>query len=246
MEQEIPSLERALAADDRTGAEDAWRSAYSDYLRLGAVYLTGSIATLNERINGNAGGISGGVASPQFAGLHRIEYGLWTGAEPSSLLPWAEQLKRDVHTLRGMLGRVVISPLEYATRAHEILEDAIRDLLSGADVPWSGEGVLATDAGLEATEEVVSTLQPLLKGREGVGQVVNAELAPLRATIAGLARAHGGQLPSNAQLSQLESESLDSAMGDALEALAQVPGALETEVVPQTPQIPAHAVRIDP
>jgi high-affinity iron transporter len=246
MEQQIPRLEQTLATDNRTGAESAWRTAYADYLRLGAVYLTGSIATLNQQINGNAGGLPGGVASPGFAGLHRIEYGLWTGAEPRGLLIWAERLKSDVHTLRETIGEVAITPLEYATRAHEILEDAIRDLLSGADVPWSGEGVLATDAGLEATEEVISTLQPLLKGREGAGQVVNAELPPLRSTIRALAAAHGGRLPSDNQLSQQEAESLDSAMGDALEALAQVPGALETEIPPETPQIPSHDVRIDP
>ncbi len=246
MEQEIPALEQSLAAGDRSSAEAAWRVAYSDYLRLGAVYLTGSIAALNERINGNAAGLTGGVASPQFEGLHRIEYGLWTGAEPRSLVVWAERLEKAVQALRGQLGEVSITPLEYATRAHEILEDAVRDLLSGADVPWSGEGVLATDAGLEATEEVLSTLQPLLKGREGVAPVAEGELAQLRSTIASLARAHGGRLPGDTQLDQQEAESLDSAIGGALEALAQVPGALETEVPPQTPQIPAHDLRIDP
>ena len=49
-----------------------------------------------------------------------------------------------MHRLREVLPGASITPLEYATRAHEILEDAQRDLLSGADVPWSGEGVLAT------------------------------------------------------------------------------------------------------
>ena len=56
--------------------------------------------------------------------------------------------QRNVHRLSGVLAKVSIEPLEYATRAHEILEDAARDLLSGTDVPWSGEGVLATNAGL--------------------------------------------------------------------------------------------------
>jgi high-affinity iron transporter len=148
--------------------------------------------------------------------------------------------------MRGALGQVSITPLEYATRAHEILEDAVRDLLSGADVPWSGEGVLATDAGLEATERVVATLQPLLKGREGVGQLVDAALPPLRSVIAALAVAHDGRLPSNTQLSQEQAESLDGAIGGALEALAQVPGALETELPPQTEQIPARNLKIDP
>ena len=77
-----------------------------------------------------------------------------------------------VARLRRDLPSVSITPLEYATRAHEILEDAQRDLLSGADVPWSGEGLLATDAGLEATKEVVSTLRGLLIRSGGDGSVV--------------------------------------------------------------------------
>ena len=38
----------------------------------------------------------------------------------------------------------------------------MRDLLSGTDVPWSGEGVLGASAGLAATRELLRTLSPLL------------------------------------------------------------------------------------
>ena len=74
------------------------------------------------------------------------------------------------------LPSVQITPLEYATRAHEILEDAQRDLLSGADVPWSHEGLLATAAGLTPHVEVLATLQPLLDGREGTIETVDFSL----------------------------------------------------------------------
>jgi iron uptake system EfeUOB component EfeO/EfeM len=246
MESQVERLQRALAANDRTGAQVAWRAAYVSYLRLGAVYLVGPLATLNQAIDGNASGLPGGTASPQFTGLHRIEYGLWTSAEPRTLLSQARQLNLNVRRLRGMLGKVSIEPLEYATRAHEILEDAARDLLSGADVPWSKEGVLATDAGLQATEEVIATLHPLLVGRENTTPIVKTELAALRSAIASLAAAHGGQLPSNSQLTQAQAELLDGTLGGTLEALSQVPGALETELPPQIPQIPKRDMRIEP
>src|SRR6202044_675195 len=152
MESQVKRLQSALAANNRTAAQEAWRAAYARYLRLGAVYLVGPLATLNQAIDGNPGGLPGGTASPQFTGLHRLEYRLWTSAQPRTLLSQARQLNLNVHRLRGVVGKVSIEPLEYATRAHEILEDAARDLLSGADVPWSQEGVLATNAGLQATE----------------------------------------------------------------------------------------------
>ncbi len=246
MESQVRRLQSALATNDRTAAQEVWRAAYVRYLRLGAVYLVGPLATLNQAIDGNAGGLPGGTTSPQFTGLHRIEYGLWTSAEPRTLLSQARQLNRNVHRLRGVLGKVSIEPLEYATRAHEILEDAARDLLSGADVPWSKEGVLATNAGLQATEEVIATLHQLLVGRENTIPIVKTELAALRSVIASLAAAHGGRLPSNAQLTQAQAELLDGTLGGALEALSQVPGALETELPPQIPQIPKRDVRIAP
>ena len=92
----------------------------------------------------HANGLEGGVSNPRFAGLHKIEYGLWSGAAPRSLVGTADQLEVAVRKLRDVLPGASITPLEYATRAHEILEDAQRDLLSGADVPWSGEGPLGT------------------------------------------------------------------------------------------------------
>ena len=246
MKSQIAQLQDALAAGDRTGAQNAWRGAFFDYLELGAVYLEGPIAGLNQAIDGNAGGLAGGSASPQFSGLHRLELGLWTGASLQSLVSWTRRLSLDVARLGVILPHAQIAPLDYATRAHEILEDAVRDLLSGTDVPWSGEGVLGTAAGIAATSEVISTLRPLLIPRDAVLPAVDAQLGVLKAAMASIKAAHGGRLPTNAQLTQQQAELLDNAIGGALEALAQVPGALETTSTPVIAQIPRSAIRIDP
>jgi iron uptake system EfeUOB component EfeO/EfeM len=246
MQGQIAQLQHALSAGDRTGAQNAWRDAFVDYLKLGAVYLQGPIAGLNQAIDGNSGGLVGGSASPRFSGLHRLELGLWTGERLQSLVPWAKRLRVDVARLRVLLPHVQIAPLDYATRAHEILEDAVRDLLSGTDVPWSGEGVLGTAAGIDATSEVISTLRPLLIPRDAVLPAVDAQLRVLQAAMASIKAAHGGRLPTNAQLTQQQSELLNSAIGGALEALAQVPGALEAAPTPATAQIPRRSARTDP
>jgi iron uptake system EfeUOB component EfeO/EfeM len=243
MRAPIDALAAALAANDRGAAQSAWEAAYARYLHLGAVYLEGPVADLDQRIDGNPGGLSGGTASPRFTGLHRIEYGLWSGAAPSSLLPYARQLKTDVGALGVELRHVTIDPLDYATRAHEILEDAQRDLLSGTDVPWSQQGVLGTAAGLAATQEVVATLHPLLS--PNLVTVLNSDLGQLSGVFDALRMAHGGALPTNAELSQTESERLDAALGQALEGLSQVPGALETATPPTIPPIPAKDLEID-
>jgi len=245
MESRISQLERALASGDRSGAQKAWRGAFADYLTLGAVYLEGQIEGLNQAIDGTAGGLRAGTASRHFTGLHRLELGLWTGAALRSLEPWGRLLAADVSKLRRTLPHVRISPLDYATRAHEILEDAVRDLLSGTDVPWSGEGVLGTDAAVIATSHVVKTLAPLLNTSESVLGVDSA-LTALRSTIASIRSEHGGLLPTNSHLTQRQSERLDASVGMALEGLAQIPGALETAIPTRTPPIPRGALRADP
>jgi iron uptake system EfeUOB component EfeO/EfeM len=249
--RDAAALTLALQAGSRAGAEQAWRATYSDYLELGAVYLTGALAELNRRIDGTPGGLPGGVASPRFTGLHRIEHGLWTGAAPASLAPVGAQLQRDLATMAAKLPHAQLTPLEYTLRAHEILEDAQRDQLSGTDVPASGEGVLGTEAGLTATEHVIATMYLLLHpGQDdeevAIGPRIETELAALRAVFTAIERAHGGRLPANQALGRSESEALQGALGGALEALAQVPPNLETEPAPKPIQIPKSDEKIDP
>jgi len=245
METQLGRLQAALAGGERADAESAWRGAYADYLRLGAVYLDGQtaldarVAKLNLEIDGTSGGLPGGVSNARFTGLHRIEYGLWSGSSPQALTAYAGALATNVHELAAVLPRAEITPLEYATRAHEILEDAARDFLSGMDVPWSGEGVLATDAGLQATERLIATLAPVVGTTERVMPTVTEELGHLRSVFDGLQAAHGGLLPSNSELTSEQSEQLDGTLQGALEALSQVPGVLETEAPSTVPRIPA-------
>lgn len=255
VEAGLPELRAALAAGDRRLAETYWLKVWSDYLHLGGVYLQGRIAALNQAIDGSPGGLSGGTASPHFIGLHRIEFGLWTGAAPQSLVPYLDGLATNVRRMRALLPHVQISPLAVATRTHEILEDAVRDLLSGADVPWSGAGVAGTQAGVVATRELISTLRPLLKepvalqsdppANPRTPAVADADLDVLQHELDVLAGVHGGRLPTNAQLTQPQAERLDGDVGQALEGLAQIPGMLETTTPQATPKIPASGVKVD-
>jgi high-affinity iron transporter len=236
----ITRLERALRANRLRAARQAWRGAYERWLHLGAVY--GAFGALNDAIDGTPGGLPRGAGDPHFTGLHRLERGLWRGDAPAhELLDLTIRLGEDVRLLIGHLPSVQITPLEYATRAHEILEDAQRDLLSGVDVPWSGEGVLATAAGLAATREVLATLRSLLDGREGTIETVEFGLARLAGALAAVRRDHDGRWPALSQLSQRESELLNGTLGAALEALDAVPGTLETRVPPPTPSLPSAA-----
>jgi hypothetical protein len=230
-------LGRTLAAGRLAAAELAWESTWADYLRLGAVY--GLFSEQNQAIDGTPGVLPGGSSDPHFVGLHRIEMGLWTGASLGSLIGYDRLLETDLERLHGVVAHVRFTPLEYATRSHEIIEDAQRDLLSGMDVPWSGEGVLGTAAALAATEEVFHTLEPLISGRENTEGEVRTELLTLRGLLDSISRRHRGIYPSLSELGAYEHEQLNGYVAGALSALEQMPGVLETKVRRPVPKLPA-------
>jgi iron uptake system EfeUOB component EfeO/EfeM len=229
------ALGSALAVGDPAAAQRSWESTWSDYMHLGAVY--GLFGELNQRIDGNPGDVPGGVTDPNFTGLHRLEMGLWTGEPLRSLVVYDDKLERDLAQLRSLVPTMKITPLEYATRSHEILEDAQRDLLSNMDVPWSRQGVLGTAAGVAATEELFHTLEPLLGGRENTEGEVRTELLMLGELLRTIRRKHHGGYPSLPQLSIYEREQLDGYVAGALSALDQMPGVLETEIHRAPPKL---------
>jgi high-affinity iron transporter len=219
MDRHVRALSRALRGGDRARARRAWTGAYEDYTRMGAAY--GALGDLEAAI---------------VADRERLERGLWRGASLQALRPAAARLERDARTLRRVVGRVEITPLDYATRAHEILEDAQRDMLSGAAAPYSGAGVHATAASLDATEAVVGTLRGVLAERSALAPVETG-LDRLRRELAAIRRTHGGRWPTLDDLSRSERQRLNGRLGAGLELLARIPGALETIYPPAIPRI---------
>ena len=226
VEAGVDRLRAALAAGDVAAAKRAWLDAYDHYLRLGAAY--GALGALDEAIDGNPGRLPGGTRSPQFTGLHRIEMGLWTGEAPSKLIAPAAYLAAKVKHLQTVVRTIQIDPLTYATRAHEILEDAQRDMLSDVDAPWSGAGLRATFDSLAATEFVVRTLRPLLNGRDSTIEPVETEEARFHQTLEQVRKENGGEWPTLEQVTPEQHARVDGGLGSLLERLSAIPGALET------------------
>jgi hypothetical protein len=229
-------LTAALRRDDRVGARAAWQRADSAFNRVGAAY--GALGALGDALDGGAGGLPRGVRDPHWSGLKRIEHGLWSDARlrPRALAPLGAKLQRDVARLRRVLGRSEITPLDYATRAHEILEDVQRDQ-HGRGTP-SGSAVRATADGLAATNVVLATLASVLRGRGDARSQATSALRRLGTALAAIRAAHHGAYPPVAALSLREHQTLTGRLGAALEALRGIPGELETQLPPKVARIP--------
>jgi iron uptake system component EfeO len=235
MARAVSALRGAIVAGDRAAARRAWRDAYREWVRIGAAY--GALGRLGTAIGGTPGRLPRGVRDPRFTGLHRVEHGLWTAAPLPSVAAPAARLARDVARLPRTLRRLPVTAPDYATRAHEILEDALRDQLSGREAPWSGAGLQTTAAAFAATRWVIGTLRPALRGRGDALPVVASQLRAMGGELRAVRTAHAGRLPALRRLSRAERERVQGRLGALLEALAAIPGALETRATPAIPPL---------
>ena len=231
---EVDVLRAAIARHDMAAARAAWLEADARYESIGAAY--GAFGDLDAAINGRPAGLPGGVRSPDFTGLHRVELALWQHRSTPEASAPAADLTRAVARLRTKVASMTIDPLEYSLRAHEVLEDGIHLQLSGQASPWSGAALVALRAEVKGTNVVLQTLEPMLVRRDAGGALPLARraLRRLSDTLNRLERSDGS-LPRWDRLGQRDRELVDGLTAGAAEQLAYVP-----EIIDPRPPRPAQ------
>ncbi|TNC26196.1 iron permease [Amycolatopsis alkalitolerans] len=216
---QVDTLRGALAAGNLDAAKADWLPAQLTWERVGAAY--GSFGDLADAIDGQPDGFPDGVQDKDFTGLRRLEYGLWHGQGAAELTPIADKLARDVASLRQQLPTVTADPADLPVRAHEILEDASRDKLSGMSDQGAGTGYQETLADVDGTRVVLDELAPLIEQRRpGLVATAKAQLSTLEQAL----EATSGS-PETAPLSRRQH--VNAAIGQVLETLSLIPDLLE-------------------
>jgi high-affinity iron transporter len=218
-----------LLGDDIAGnhldkARTDWLTAHRTYSSLGAAY--GTFEDFDQKINGRADGLTDGVNDKDFAGFHRIEYGLWHGQSASELKAPAQQLAAAVVGLQKAFPAQDFDPGDLPLRAHEILENTLQFELTGDTDEGSGTNLATADANLAGTRELLTVLQPLLTTRSPkLLRTVDADIARLQKLLDS-ARHGAGWTPVD-RLDETTRARLNGATGQLLEDLAPVPDLLE-------------------
>jgi high-affinity iron transporter len=185
---QLATLQSRLRAGDIAGARSAWLEAHLSWLRLGqddAGY--GAFGTLGNRIDGTADGDVGTTSSPSFTGFHRVEFDLWHRHDVPAARTDAALLGRLVSSVNQRvlsqdLPDTTLALDSWALRCHEILEDALRDTLSGNDDYGSHTGLAAVGADAAATREMLRVLSGLIDARApGLVRTATRELAAIDA-----------------------------------------------------------------
>ncbi|HTZ45646.1 MAG TPA: EfeM/EfeO family lipoprotein [Jatrophihabitans sp.] len=221
----VVKLRIGLLGSDRTEAQRRWLAAQLTWQQIGAAY--GSFGTYGNAISGLANGLPAGVADPAFTGLHRVEYGLYHGASSRELRASVDRLAVDINGLRRNLDTVPIVPTDMPIRCHEILEDSLRDHLTGQSDYGSGMAYALTSADVLATRELMSLLKPLLPPAPPGHSLDDLSAAALNVLDAALAatQVHGAW-PSYPSLTKQQRQPVNGAIGGALEVLSRYPSTL--------------------
>jgi iron uptake system EfeUOB component EfeO/EfeM len=222
---DVARLRAGLPGNDRSSAQRRWLAAQFTWQQVGAAY--GSFGAAGTAIGGLANGLPQGTADPAFTGLHRIEYGLYHGEKLPELRGHVDALAATVDDLRRTLGKLPIVPTDMPIRCHEILEDALRDHLSGQDDYGSGMAYALTSGDVLGTRVVLEELKPLIPtpvlGHSPYDQS-KAALDKLDAALN--ASKVDGRWPVYPSLTKHQRQPVNAAIGAALEALYRIPSAL--------------------
>jgi high-affinity iron transporter len=217
---EAAALNSAIDAGDLAAARAAWLPAQLTWERVGAAY--GSFGDLADAIDGLPQGLPLGVNDPGFTGLRRLEYGLWHGQPAAGLAPVSVRLTQDVATLQDKLPSLTVNPKDMPIRLHEILEDALRDHLSGMSDQGAGSGYAETLADVDGTRVVLGELQSLINERKpGLVAAVTPQLDALRSTLQAVQQDD----PTTAPIAVRQR--VNAAVDQVLETISPVPDLLE-------------------
>lgn len=231
VDSDVSALAGAIGAGNFAEARSTWLTAHLAWLAIGqddGAY--GCFGELGGEIDGTSAGLVDGTSSPDFTGFHKIELDLWTDDDLTAAAT-------DTSTLEQLLAQLVAIPLtselpgnpqglaNWVLRPHEILEDALRDTLTGNDDYGSGTGLASLTSDVAATKELLTfvapTLDPLapdlMARAEGDLQSIMAAVDSTQVNGAWVAVS---ALPTG------QREKVDAAVDATLETLAPVPDLL--------------------
>jgi high-affinity iron transporter len=222
---DVARLRAGLPGNDRSSAQRRWLAAQLTWQQVGAAY--GSFGPAGAAISGLAKGLPQGVADASFTGLHRIEFGLYQGEKLPDLRSHVDRLAADVDSLRASLDKLPIEPTGMPIRCHEILEDSLRDHLSGQFDYGSGMAYALTSGDVLATRVVLEELKPLIPTPVLGHSPYDLSKAALDKLDSALnASRIGGHWPNYSTLTKHQRQPVNGAIGAALEALYRIPSVL--------------------
>ncbi|WP_349865761.1 EfeM/EfeO family lipoprotein [Leifsonia sp. WHRI 6310E] len=211
LQQQVAALSADAEEGDLAAAKRDWLAAHTTYETLGAAY--DAFGDVGDQIDG--------LPRDGLTGFHLVESQLWGGAAPATVAASTAQLAAEVGSLAGTFADAEIDPGAIALRAHEIVEVAVQDVLTGAADAGSGTELATIDANLEGAAQALAPLHDILAPRYADLDRTTQALQRTRTLVESF-RAGDGTWTPLAGLDRAQRERLDAALDQDAELLAPV------------------------
>lgn len=103
---------------------------------------------------------------PTFTGFHRLEYALFEKKSAKGLDAFADQLLKDVQTLKERVTVLVLAPKKLVGGAAELIEEVAATKISGEEDRYSHTDLWDFNANVEGAKKIVDLLRTVLSSRD--------------------------------------------------------------------------------
>lgn len=149
----------AVRAGDLKAAQDAYAPSRAPWERIEP--LAGLVEEIDGKVDARVDDFAG-VDDAAFTGWHRLEYLLFEKNTTEGGAPFADQLDKDVATLKEQFATVEVKPVDVATGAAELIEEVSEGKITGEEDRYSKTDLWDFDANLQGSQVAVGKLEPAL------------------------------------------------------------------------------------
>jgi iron uptake system component EfeO len=175
----------AVRANNLQAAQDAYEPSRMPWERIEP--LAGLVEEIDGKVDSRVDDFEN-VDDPEFTGWHRLEYLLFEKNTTEGGAPFADQLDRDIATLKEQFATVEVTPLDVANGAAELIEEVSEGKITGEEDRYSKTDLWDFDGNLQGSQAAIDKLKPALEKAdpELLGKIeagfadINATLQPLR------------------------------------------------------------------
>ncbi|MFL6052066.1 MAG: iron uptake system protein EfeO [Actinoallomurus sp.] len=100
-----------------------------------------------------------------WTGWHRIEKALWRTGSVKGDGPYADQLVKDLRTLKARVGTVAITPTSMANGAKELLDEVATGKVTGEEEAFSHTDLVDFKGNVDGAQKVYELLKPVVQER---------------------------------------------------------------------------------
>ena len=180
-----------MRAGNLKAAQDAFAPSRVPWERIEPI--AGLVEEIDGKIDSRVDDFAG-VDDPEFTGWHRLEYLLFEKNTTEGGAPFADQLDKDIATLKEQFATVEVKPIDVANGAAELIEEVSEGKITGEEDRYSKTDLWDFDANLQGSQAAIDKLSPAAgEGRSRAArQDQRRNLADLRHHARRCARATAG------------------------------------------------------